>query len=72
MFKQFKPTPKFWSVNFYLASGLFMSWFALLCATKFYSFDVWVGSLLCIFSIQAACAFFVLALIAAATEQGVY
>ena len=46
MFKQFKPTPKFWAVSFYLASSLFMAWFALLCAVKMYALYPWVGSLI--------------------------
>ena len=72
MFKQFKPSPKFWAVSFYLASSLFMAWFALLCAVEVYALYPWVGSLLCIFSVLVSSLFFILAMIAGATNQEVY
>jgi|TARA_B100000902_G_scaffold361949_1_gene379826 hypothetical protein len=72
MFKQFKPTPKFWAVNFYLASSLFMAWFALLCAIKMFALYPWVGSLICVWSILASGMLFILALQALATEKGIY
>ena len=72
MFKQFKPTPKFWAVSFYLASSLFMAWFALLCAVKMCALYPWIGSLICTLSALTSGLLFILALIAAATEQKVY
>ena len=72
MFKQFKPTPKFWAVSFYLASSLFMAWFALLCAIKMFALYPWVGSLICILSVLTSGLLFILAMVAGATEQGIY
>jgi hypothetical protein len=72
MFKQFKPTPKFWAVSFYLASSLFMAWFALLCAVKMYALYPWVGSLICTLSALTSGLLFILAMIAAATNQEIY
>ena len=72
MFKQFKPTPKFWAVSFYLASSLFMAWFALLCAVKMYALYPRVGSLICTLSALTSGLLFILAMIAAATNQEIY
>ena len=72
MFKQFKPTPKFWAVSFYLASSLFMAWFALLCAIKMYALYPWIGSLISVLSALTSGLLFILAMIAAATKLEIY
>ena len=72
MFKQFKPTPKFWAVNFYLAASICMAWFALWCAVEMFVLYPWVGSLICTLSIVVSGMLFILALYSLATEQGTY